>query len=202
MSNAQEQVAPAAAEPLAKLGRSWGWLLAFGILTLIAGILALVWPGPAIVTVAIIFGVQLFVDGIFWFVQAVGSHREGGLVQVLLAVLAIVAGVVVLRSPVATALLLPLVLGLFWTVNGVIETFHAIVREHVPARGWAIAAGVLSVLAGIVLLVYPGLGLVVLTYTLGIWLVVYGGIAAIRAVQMRPRAAAAATPAHPGPAPA
>ncbi|MCI2417983.1 DUF308 domain-containing protein [Saccharopolyspora sp. K220] len=201
MSTAPEQATAASAEPLAKLGRSWGWLLAFGILTLLAGVLALVWPGPAVLTLAIIFGAQLFVAGIFWFVRAVSSHQEGGLVQVLLAVLAIVAGVVVLRSPVATVLLFPLVLGLFWMVSGLIETFHSIVRAQVPARGWAIVSGVLSVLAGIALLVYPGLGLVVLTYVLGIWLVVYGAIAAIRAIQMRPRAAAV-TAAHAGPAPA
>ncbi|MBB5158518.1 HdeD family acid-resistance protein [Saccharopolyspora phatthalungensis] len=202
MSNTSEQVAASAAEPLARLGRSWEWLLAFGILTLIAGILALVWPGPAVLTLAIIFGAQLFVGGIFWFVKAVSSYREAGFSQVLLAVLAIVAGVVVLRSPLAAIAVFPLVLGLFWIVSGLIETFHAVVHADVASRGWAIASGLLSVLAGIALLVYPGIGLVTLTYILGIWLVVYGVISSVRAVRMRPHAAPAAAPAHPGPAPA
>lgn len=201
MPNTHKQPAMTAAEPLARLGQSWGWLLTFGVLTVIAGILVLVWPGPAVVALAIIIGVQLLVGGIFWFVEAVSAHQENRFALILLAVLAIIAGVVVLRSPVASVALFPLALGLFWTISGVVETLHAIVAADVPARGWAIASGLLSVLAGIALLAYPGLGLVTLTYILGIWLVVYGVVAAVRAVRVRPYAAAAPA-AHAGPAPA
>ncbi|GAA0535749.1 hypothetical protein GCM10011581_24750 [Saccharopolyspora subtropica] len=201
MSNAQDKAAMAAADPLARLGRSWGWLMAFGILTLLAGVAVLAWPGPAILTLAVIFGVQLFIGGIFWFVRAVSAHREGALAQVLLAVLAVISGVIILRSPVAAAVMFPIVLGLFWMVSGVIETFHGIIGSRVESRGWAIAAGILSVLAGIALLAYPGIGLVTLTYIMGIWLIVYGGIATVRAIQTRPHAVPA--PAHhAGPAPA
>ncbi|WP_249123958.1 HdeD family acid-resistance protein [Saccharopolyspora erythraea] len=189
MSQAQWQSATSAAEPLGKLGRSWGWLLTFGILTVLAGVLALFWPGPTILAIAIIFGVQLLVGGIYWFVRAVSSHGEGGFVPILLAVLAVIAGLLVLRSPIATAALFPLVLGVYWTVSGIGETFHALVHRDVPSRGWAIAGGVLSILAGIALLVYPGVGLVTLTYLLGALLVIYGAIAATRAIQMRPQTA-------------
>lgn len=186
-------------EVFGKVGQSWGWLLGFGLLTLLAGILALVWPGPTVLAIAVIFGAQLLVGGLFWFVSALSETEKISAAQILLAVLAIVAGVLVLRSPVESALLFPLVLGLFWLVSGVVETFHAIVRETVTARGWAIAAGVLSVLAGIALLVYPGLGLVTLTYLLGAWLVVYGVITSVRAVQLRPHGASQRAP-HAGPA--
>ncbi|MEV0696779.1 DUF308 domain-containing protein [Saccharopolyspora sp. NPDC050389] len=198
MSNTQEQPATTAAEPLARLGRSWGWLLAFGILTVVAGVLVLVWPGPAVVTLAIIVGVQLFIGGIFWFVKAVGAHQENRFAHALLA---IITGVILLRSPVASAAAFPLALGLFWLISGVVETLHAIVAADVPSRGWTIASGLLSVLAGIALLAYPGIGLVTLTYILGVWLVVYGVIAAIRAIQMRPHAVAAPA-GQAGPAPA
>ncbi|MEV0057680.1 DUF308 domain-containing protein [Saccharopolyspora shandongensis] len=83
----------------------------------------------------------------------------------------------------------------------VVETLHAIVAADVSSRGWTIASALLSVLAGIALLAYPGIGLVTLTFILGIWLVVYGVIAAIRAIQMRPHAVAAPA-GQAGPAPA
>lgn len=200
MSNARTDTS--AAEPLARVGRSWGWLLTFGILTLLAGVAALVAPGPTIGVISVVFGVQLLIGGLFWFVQAL-SARDGAVVQLLLAVLAIIAGVAVLRNPAQAALLFPLVLGMFWVVGGLIETFHSIVGSKVPARGWAIASGVLSVLAGIALLGYPGIGLVTMTYVLGIWLIIYGGIAATRAIQSRPQGATAPTaPPQAGPAPA
>lgn len=199
MSNAQA-AGTSAAEPLGQVGRSWGWLLAFGVLTLLAGVAALVAPGPTIGIISIVFGVQLLIGGLFWFVRALSS-RDGAVVQLLLAVLAVLAGIAVLRNPAETALLFPLVLGMFWVVGGLIETFHSIAGHEVSARGWAIASGVLSVLAGLALLSYPGIGLVTMTYLLGIWLIVYGGITAARAIQTRPHGAAARTaPPRAGPA--
>lgn len=187
-------------EAAGRIGRSWEWLLGFGILTVLAGIAALVWPGVTIVTLAVIFGIQLFIGGIYWFVRAMTAEEKGTPVRILLAVVSILAGLVILRYPVHSAFVFPLVLGAFWIVNGIMETFQAVVGEDVRSRGWAVASGVLSLLAGIVLLGYPGIGLVTIVYVLGIWLVVYGVIAAVRAVRMRPHAAPAgarkAGPAH------
>jgi uncharacterized membrane protein HdeD (DUF308 family) len=189
-------------EALAKLGRSWGWLCAFGVLTLLAGVAVLAWPGATILTLALIFGIQLLIGGIFWFVSAFSSDEKHVVVQILLAVLSVLAGVIVLRYPVQTAFIFPLILGAFWTVNGIAETFQGIAGRSVSSRGWAIASGLLSILAGIALLVYPGIGLVTMAFLLGIWLLVYGGIAVVRSVRMRPRAVTAPTARRAGPAPA
>lgn len=185
----------------ARIAGSWGWLLAFGVLTFVAGLFALTWPGRTVVVLALVFGAQLVVGGIFWFGAALSS-RQGTGGQLVLAVLAVIAGIVCLRSPVQIALLLPLVLGLYWIVNGLIEMFQALTRgEDVPARGWAVAAGVLGVLAGIAVLVYPGTGLLVLGWVLGFWLVVYGVITTSRSLSLRGRQAHP-IPAAPGPRPA
>lgn len=181
-------------------GRFWGWLLAFGIITLLAGIVALVWPGPTVLVITVIFGVQLLVSGVFWFISALTS-LAGTATRILLAVLAIIAGVFVLRSPAEVALVFPLALGMFWTVSGIIETYHATAGYVVVSRGWTLAGGLLSVLAGILLLAYPGVGLVTLTYLLGVWLVIYGGIATGSAIRIRPHTVRAATsPGRPSPA--
>ena len=61
---------PDAADVLASIGRHWGWIMAFGVLTLLAGVAVLAWPGRTLVVIAVLFGVQLIVTGIFRFVAA------------------------------------------------------------------------------------------------------------------------------------
>jgi len=49
---------------LGRIGRHWGWLLFFGILMVAAGICAVAWPGPTVVVLAVLFGIQIIVSGI------------------------------------------------------------------------------------------------------------------------------------------
>lgn len=58
---------------LGRFGPSWGWLLGFGVLTLVAGLVAAAWPGRTVLLLALVFGAQLFVGGIFWFGAALSS---------------------------------------------------------------------------------------------------------------------------------
>lgn len=71
-------VRPDAADMLARVGRHWGWALAFGIITVLAGIAVLAWPGPTLVVIAIWFGIELVVLGIFRFVAAFGHDVSCG----------------------------------------------------------------------------------------------------------------------------
>jgi len=76
-----------AADTLARVGRHWGWVLAFGVVTVLVGLLVLVWPGPTIVVVAVLFGIQLVVAGIYRFVAALAAGEESGSTRVLFALL-------------------------------------------------------------------------------------------------------------------
>ncbi len=62
---------------LGRLGRHWGWLLAYGIVTLAAGIATLVWPNVTLLVIAVLFGVQLIVSGIFRLVAAFAIDEAG-----------------------------------------------------------------------------------------------------------------------------
>ena len=93
------------ADVLAGVGRHWGWVLAFGIVTLLAGLLALAWPGRTIVVIAVLFGIQLVVAGVFRFVAALASDDESGGTRVLLAllgVLSFIVGLYALRNVLVT----------------------------------------------------------------------------------------------------
>jgi uncharacterized membrane protein HdeD (DUF308 family) len=162
---------------IGQLGRHWGWVLAYGILTLLAGVLVLAWPGETLLVLAVLFGVQLIVSGIFRFVAALASEDLTGGTRVLLAllgVLSIIIGLWAVRHALLTLLALTVFLGIFWVVNGVIDVFAALSHREMPARGWSIVMGILSVLAGIIVLAFPGLTLLGLAVILGIWLLVFG----------------------------
>ena len=81
------------ADSMASLGRNWIWLLSFGLLTLIAGVAAVAWPGPTVIAIAVLFGIQLIVVGLFQFVGAFAGSDVTG-VRVLRAVLGLLAFVV------------------------------------------------------------------------------------------------------------
>jgi uncharacterized membrane protein HdeD (DUF308 family) len=184
-----------AADVLAGVGRHWGWVLAFGIITLLAGLLTLAWPGRTIVVLAVLFGVQLVVAGIFRFVAAFASDDESGATRVLLAllgVLSFIVGLYALRHILITIATLALLLGIFWIVNGTVEAFTALSHRAMRGRGWTVFMGVLSIVAGVVVLVYPGISLATLAVVLGFWLLVFGIMEIVLAFRLRSVGQAAA----------
>ena len=165
------------ADMLTRVGRHWGWLLAYGIITFIAGIAVLVWPGETLLVVAVLFGIQLIVSGIFRFVAALASDDLTGGTRVLLAllgVLSVIVGLWAVRHVLITLLALTVFLGIFWIVNGAIEIFTALSHRDTPQRGWTVVMGLLSVVAGIIVLAFPGLTLLGLAVVLGVWLLIFG----------------------------
>lgn len=173
---------------LAQLGRHWGWVLSFGIITLLAGLAVLVWPGVTLLAIAVLFGVQLIVAGLFRFVTAFATEDVSGGTRVLLAllgVLSVIIGLWAVRHVLLTLIALVVLLGIFWVVNGAIEIFTALSHRGMRGRGWTAAMGGLSVLAGIIVLVYPGETLLTLSIILGIWLLIYGVMEIMAAFRLR-----------------
>jgi uncharacterized membrane protein HdeD (DUF308 family) len=171
-----------------ELGRHWGWVLAYGVLTLLAGIAVLAWPSETLLVIAVLFGIQLIISGIFRFVGALASDDLTGGTRVMLAllgVLSIIIGLWAVRHAVLTLVALIVFLGIFWVVNGLIEIFAALSHRDMPDRGWSVLMGVLSAIAGIIVLAYPGLTLVGLAVILGIWLLVFGILEIVAAFRLR-----------------
>lgn len=179
---------------LGRLGRHWGWLFAYGLLTLIAGLAVLVWPSETLLVIAVLFGIQLIISGIFRFVMAFAiDDLTGGtrVLYALLGVLSIIIGIWAVRHVLLTLLALTVFLGIYWIVSGVIEIFTALSHREIPRRGWTVAMGALSVVAGIIVLAYPGLTLVGLAVVLGVWLLIFGVMEMAAAFRLRSAAHAA-----------
>jgi uncharacterized membrane protein HdeD (DUF308 family) len=165
------------ADRVASIGRHWIWLLSFGILTLIAGVAAVAWPGPTVIAIAVLFGIQLVVVGLFQFVSAfAGSDLSGGVrvLNAVLGLLAFVVGLYAIRHVLVSVVALALLLGIFWVIHGLVEIFGALAHRDSRHRGWTGFVGVLSILAGLFVLAYPGISLVTLALVLGVWLIIYG----------------------------
>jgi uncharacterized membrane protein HdeD (DUF308 family) len=158
-------------------GAALGWVLAFGIITLAAGICAIVWPGITLLAAAIVFGVQLIVGGIYRLVAAFAFDDATGGTRVflgLLGMLSLIIGLYAVRNVLVTIAALALLLGIFWIVNGVIEVFTALSHKELSGRGWRVFIGILSTIAGIVLLAVPRISLLVLVVLLSVWLILFG----------------------------
>jgi uncharacterized membrane protein HdeD (DUF308 family) len=164
------------ADMLGQVGKHWGWALFFGLVTVAAGIATLVWPDKTLVVIAVIFGFQLVVTGIFRFVSAFAFDMSGGsrVLMALLGALSLIIGLYALRHVLISVLALAVLLGIFWVINGVTEVFSALSHREMDGRGWTVLMGCLSVAAGLILLSYPGISLLVLSTIVAVWLLIFG----------------------------
>ncbi|KUN83792.1 hypothetical protein AQJ66_16535 [Streptomyces bungoensis] len=177
--------------PLHALSRAaWQAVLCTGLASLVLGVLVLVWPGPSLLVAGVLFGVYLVVSGVFQLVSAFGTHRATSL-RVLAFVsgaLSILLGLFCFRGPLQSILLLALWIGIGWLIRGITQTLAAVHDARMPARGWQIFLGIVTLVAGIVLIDAPFTSIGVLTLVGGWWLVVVGVVEIVTAFGIRGRA--------------
>ena len=167
----------------------WKSVLSLGVLTVILGAAVLVWPGQSIVAAGILFVVYLLASGIAQVIAAftVNSPAASRVLLFISGALSIALGVFALRdyNDGAAVWLLALWIGVGFVFQGVSETALAISFKELPERGWYIFLGVLTVIAGAVMLVWPISSIVVLSIIAGVWLVVIGTTEMVWALNVR-----------------
>ena len=176
---------------LGRLGRSWGWIVAYGVASLLAGVIAVAWPSSTLVVIAIIFAAQLLVGAVYQFVFAFAIPSESGWLRALIALLSVfsfVVAIYLLGHVGLTLLVLATLVGIYWIALGVIELFLAIGHSDVRWRPWIAITGILSIVAGGVVVIFPVSSLFFLTIFLGFWLVLFGVMLIVRGVGLRPAA--------------
>ena len=156
----------------------WVPQLLIGIVALVLGVLVLVWPGISIVTASVLLGIYLVASGIAQVVMAFGMEVSGGY-RVLLFItgaLSLALGILAFRhfGQGYAVLLLAIWIGVAFIFQGVAAIAIAISNRELPGRGWAIFFGVLSVIAGVIVLAWPFDSLGVLALVTGIMLVLIG----------------------------
>lgn len=170
------------------IGRAWALILALGVISVIVGLVAIIWPSATLTVIAIVFAVQLIVGAVFRFAAAFAVPLESGwlrALQAFLATLSFVVGIYLLGRVGLSLLVLALLLGFYWMVHGFTDLFVGVGHAEIQGRGWLILSGLLSVVAGVIVVVFPGISLFTLTIVLGVWLIVFGVMTVIRAIQVR-----------------
>ncbi len=159
----------------------WKSTAVSGILSLIVGVVVLAWPGKTLLFAAVAFGVYLLIIGIAQVVFAFSLHvSAGGRVLLFISgAAALVLAMLAFRhfswGDDATAVyLLAIWIGVGFIFRGVATTISAVSDPHLPGRGWSIFVGVISLLAGMIMLGSPLSTIVLLAEVVGVWLIVIG----------------------------
>ncbi|WP_297735329.1 HdeD family acid-resistance protein [Mycobacterium sp.] len=172
------QTTPGTAPVPSLLPHLWKSALVSGILSVIVGAVILAWPGISILVAAVAFGVYLLITGAAQVVFAFSLHVSagsrillfiGGAASLILAVLAFRH-----FGQGYAVLLLAIWIGIGFIFRGVATTISAISDPVLPGRGWSIFIGVISLLAGIIVLASPFPSIVTLAIVVGVWFVVIG----------------------------
>jgi uncharacterized membrane protein HdeD (DUF308 family) len=153
---------------------TWGWwlLVLVGVLSIVAGVIVLFKPGDSLATLAVIIGIFLLVDGIFEMASAfMRSTRNRGMVA-LFGVLTAIVGVLLIRHPISGVAAVALLIGIWLIAAGVIR--FATAFEEPEHRTWHAIAGVLELIAGIVIVSTPSIGFATLAILVGIAFILHG----------------------------
>ncbi|WP_327429947.1 HdeD family acid-resistance protein [Streptomyces sp. NBC_01236] len=174
--------------PLYLLSRTaWQAVLGAGIAALALGVMVLVWPEASLRVAGVLFGVYLIVSGVLQLVAAFGTHAATSLrvLAFISGALSILLGLFCFRGAMESILLLALWIGIGWLFRGITQAIAAASDPSVPARGWQVFLGIVSFIAGIVLIVAPFKSVAVLTLVAGCWLIVVGIVEIITAFGIR-----------------
>jgi uncharacterized membrane protein HdeD (DUF308 family) len=159
-----------------------------GLGGIIVGIVLLVWPKATLTIVAVLIGIGLIVAGLLRLIDGFTAHDASGgkrVAYVLIGLLAVVVGLYCIRHYNLVIGVLAIIVGLFWVIHGIADIAIGLFGGRFPGRWLTVVAGVLSLAAGLILLFWPSITVIILVRVLGIWLIIYGLLMAITAFSLR-----------------
>ncbi len=138
--------------------RYWWGMLLLGVAIFIAGILTLAYPGESYLSLTILFAILMLVSGAMQLVVAFTERYMSSRVwTAVLGALEVILGLVLLANPDITALMLPIILGIWLMIRGVglIGIASEMSRFHIPGMVWTVILGVLLVICSLAILFQP-----------------------------------------------
>jgi uncharacterized membrane protein HdeD (DUF308 family) len=177
MANASDTlVNPQAGSEMAPLRAKWGWIVALGVVYVLAGFIALGSVVMATVASVFVVGVMMIVAGVAEVFSAFQIKSWGKfLFWVLLGALYIIAGFVTFENPLLAAALLTLILGASLVASGIMRIILAFSMKQETPWIWIVLSGVITLLLGLLILAHwPVSSLYILGLFLGIDLIMAG----------------------------
>ncbi|HET9649206.1 MAG TPA: HdeD family acid-resistance protein [Microlunatus sp.] len=172
--------------PVAK--RAWIWSIVRGVLAIIFGILALVWPLQTAVALAILVGIFALVDGVVDIVDAIRFRGSPGVgVRVFLGIVSLLFGALVLFWPQISLGVLVILVAIWSILIGSLQIIANVSMRKESGRSWVwgVIAGAIGVIFGIVVLIAPKAGVITLVWLLGIWALIFGVLLLVLGFHLR-----------------
>jgi uncharacterized membrane protein HdeD (DUF308 family) len=165
--------------------RAWGWLLFDGILGILAGIVALAWPGVTVLALAVVLGIGLLFQGSLQV--SAGSRAMSGTPGrgwlIFFGALSILGGVICLVHPGAGVFAIILGITIWFVAAGVNELVAGFtLKEH---RAWNLILGVLTLIAALILIAQPGLAIGTVAFLTGLFFLIRGAGEIALAMRLR-----------------
>jgi uncharacterized membrane protein HdeD (DUF308 family) len=180
---------PASDAMSAVLAHNW-WVVALrGVLGIVFGVIALVLPGATMLSLVLLFSAYMLVDGTFAIISAVRAARKRkrwGLLT-LEGIVNIATGVLAFLWPSLTVLAFVLLVAAWAILSGSLMLGAAFRLSKDHGRWWLVFGGAVSVVYGVLLIIAPLIGAIVLTWWLGAYALVFGAVLLILGLKLRSR---------------
>jgi uncharacterized membrane protein HdeD (DUF308 family) len=166
-----------------QIGRNWWLFLVVGGVSILAGILAIVYPDITLLALGIFVGVGLLFAGGLDIAEAIAGAPESRALTSIVGVLSIIAGVICLRRPGESLLAIVIVLGIYLIVAGIVRFIRSF--SELEDRAAQMALGIIDAILGILILSLPGVSLVTLAVLFALSLIARGAFMVWVAFKLR-----------------
>jgi uncharacterized membrane protein HdeD (DUF308 family) len=168
------------------LTADWKILVVRGVVGIVFGILAIVWPIETATALAFLWGLWALMDGVGLLTASFQPEARGSrLGLVLMGAIALVAAFFAIFSPAVTAKALTWILGIWLIVRGLFEAIDAATRERTTPRWLLLLSAALSILLGILFVANPGAAAVGIATFLGVVAVMWGTVFVLGGLAVR-----------------
>ncbi len=156
------------------LARNWWSIVLRGVIAILFGILAFIWPGITVLVFVALFAAYAIVDGILAIIWALRDSRNW-LALVIEGILGLAAGIVAILWPGITALALLYLIAAWAVVTGIFEIAAAIRLRREISNEWLLGlAGLFSIVFGIILFLFPGSGALAVVWIIASYAILFG----------------------------
>jgi uncharacterized membrane protein HdeD (DUF308 family) len=170
-------------DEVGEFARLWWLLLLGGAVSLVIGILLLVWPSRTLEVIAILLGIELLLVGAIQVGLAFGEPAGSRTSPLLRGAFAGIAGLIVIRHPGGSLTVIALAIGIYLVLAGVMKAVSAF--ETRVGRGWLLAGALLDLAIGVLIVAWPQFGVTSLAVLVGITLVLRGVMEGASAFALR-----------------
>jgi uncharacterized membrane protein HdeD (DUF308 family) len=172
------------------LARRWHLVVLRGVVAVLFGILAIVWPGITVLALALLFGIYTLLDGVTSIVMGIGQEKDR-VYMITLGVLGVVAGLIALIWPQITVIVLLVIIAVWAIFAGVMQLAAAVRLRKVIRNEWFLAlSGIVALVLGLLLIVQPAEGAIALVIAIATFAIVWGLTLVVLGFRLRTLASA------------